>query len=147
MGVTVVSKKTQNVEEIDTTDFIEPEVVDQYAKTKRKVEKLQEAIEPKVNKLKKLEASLLKTVDDNVNAALAIDLVGNDFEVAVGAMGNKTELVDAELAQDMLGEDVFMKLAKVSLTDLKSYLTPDQYAEVTKTTRKNKRRIGKVQKL
>jgi len=147
MGVTVVSKKTQNVEDIDTADFIDAEVVDQYVRTKNKVAKFMAKIEPKVNKLEKLQANVLKLVDENVNAALKITLVGDEYELPIGARGNKTELINADLAKDLLGEEVFMKLAKVTLTDLKDYLTKEDYETVTKTSRKNSRRIGKAKKL
>jgi len=146
MGVTVVTKKTQNVEDIDTTDFIAAEVVDTYAKNARKLAKLLAKLQPKINRLEKQEANLLKLVDENINAAVAITLVGNDYEVTTSAMGKKTELIDAEKARDLLTDEVFMKIAKVTLTDLKAYLTKDDYESIVKTTHKNKRRI-KVEKL
>lgn len=64
------------------------------------------------------------------------------LEVGVAAK-NPAKLKDAAMAAKMLGQEVFNKIAKVTLADLGKYLTGEQYDKVvdTKTGYSSRRKI------
>ena len=78
--------------------------------------------------------------------ASKVTLAGIKFNLDLGAQGKRTALTDIEKVFEMLGFETFMKVAKVSVADLKSYLNPDQLASVTEVKFGTKRRV-KIVKL
>ena len=64
----------------------------------------------------------------------------------LGAKGRSTHITNMELAVDLLGEELFLKLANISMKDLKAYLTPEQLVQVTATKYATKRRV-KIEKI
>lgn len=146
MAVKIVSKKVRSAEALAEVVIVEPEVVDNYATLSAKLAKREESIAPLKKQVDALQAEILGDTDKVVASNVKVTLQGITHEMQLGMKGNKTELVDAERAFELLGFELFLKLAKVSITALKEYMTPEQVAEVTKVERKNKRRI-KVVKL
>jgi len=143
MPVTILNKKdkvTEVTKEL-SQDIIAPEVVDEFAEAALKYGKKMEKLAPLKKSVEGQEKAILATVDDVVDPATGLTLHGYNHEVVLGPKGNKTEVVNVAKAAEYLGFDLFMELASVSITDLKKYLTPDQVEEVTKVSRKNKRRV------
>lgn len=143
MPVTVVNKKAKltNVTKELSQDIIAPEVVDEFATDALKYAKKMEKLAPLKKRVEGQEKAILATVDDVVDPTTGLTLYGDEHDVVLGPKGNKTECVNTALAAEYLGFDVFVKLAKLSITDLKQYLTPDEFDAVTKKSAKNKRRV------
>lgn len=141
MAITVVKKKVTNLEKVDVTQLVAPDVVDEFAKSSRKLAQKLEKIAPLKKSVESQERSILKTVDDVIAPSVGVTLHGHEDDVVLGAKGKKTELTDAHRAYEILGPELFFKLVSLSITDLKKYMTPEQVAEVTKTTHKTKRRV------
>ena len=57
------------------------------------------------------------------------------FNAEIGKRGTAREIKDMGKVRSMLGDDLFMKLAGVTLKSLDQYMTPPQLAVVLKTTR------------
>ena len=146
MSITIVSPKIKQAEAIESTEIVKPEVVDEFAVAATKLAKAQDKLKPLVKKVGELEKGLIGAVDEVIDPSVKFVLMGNDYEVPLSAQGKRTELVDPEKAAFFLGDELFMKLAKVSVADLKAYLTPDQLEHVMKTSYKIKRRV-KIEKL
>lgn len=148
MAVTVVNKKTKltKITKELSQDIIAPEVVDEFAEDALKYAKKMQKLAPLKRRVEGQEKAILATIDDVVDAKVGITLHGDKHEVVVGPKGNKTECINTALAAEHLGFDLFVKLAKLSITDLQNYLTPDQFAEVTKKYPSTKRRVKIEQK-
>ena len=146
MGVTIVSPKVKQAETLDSAAIVKPEAVDEFGRLHTKLAKAQEKLKPLVKQVGELEKGLIGAVDAVLDPSTKFVLVGEDFEVPLSAQGKRTELANADLAAELLGDKLFMMLAKVSVADLKAYLTPDQLEQVMETSYKIKRRV-KVEKL
>lgn len=145
MAVKFVTKKAVSTEELAEC-IIQPEVVDEYATLSVKLKKRQENLAPLAKQVGDLEKGIIAATDEVLDAESKATLPGIDFELQLGAQGQRTSLTDIEKVFEFLGFETFMKVAKVSVSDLKSYLNPDQLAEVTESKFAIKRRV-KIVKL
>ena len=145
MAVQYATKKAQSVEELAEV-IVQPEVVDEYATISAKLAKRQENLKPLVKQVSDLEKGIIGATDEVLDPGSKVTLAGIKFNLDLGAQGQRTALTDIEKVFEMLGFETFMKVAKVSVTDLKSYLNPDQLAEVTESKFSIKRRV-KIVKL
>ena len=141
MSVTIVKPKAKVIDKVVASLIVSPETVDEYAHLKAKLAKRQEKLAPLTKEVAALEKGILGAVDDAVDASISFDLQGYENELKIGAKGEKTALTDIELARDILGEETFMKLVSISITDLKKYMTPDQVESVSSKSYAIKRRI------
>ena len=141
MAVTIVKPKAKEIAKEDLTALVTPELVDSYASKKNKLDKKQAKLAPLEKEVKALGKEILSTVDEVIDAGTPVTLPGVMFELKLGAQGKRTELVDAEGVYDLLGAEAFFKLAKISVTDLKAYLTPDEVSKVTQSRYAISRRV------
>lgn len=143
MPVTIVNKqaKVKDVSKLDVTEIVLPEIVDAFGEQAVKLAKKKEKIAPLEKSVSASEKEILKAVDEVIDESVDITLLGEDYDLVIGPKGQRTEVTNTLRAAELLGEDLFLKLATVSITNLKKYLTPEQVAEVTKTEYKTKRRV------
>lgn len=143
MAVQVVKKKAKvtDVSKVDVTEVVLPEVVDDFASQAVKLAKKKEKIAPLQKSVDAGEKEILKTVDEVFDEGTPVTLNGEEYDLVIGPKGQRTEIVDTLAAAQMLGEELFLKLATVSITNLKKYLTPEQVAAVTETKYATKRRV------
>lgn len=143
MPVTVVNKqaKVKDVSKLDVTEVVLPEAVDAFGAQAVKLAKKKEKIAPLEKSVAAGEKEILKSVDEVLHESVDVTLLGEDYDLVIGPKGQRTSITDPLAAAKMLGEDLFLKLAKVSITDLKKYLTPEQVAQVTETKYSTKRRV------
>ena len=96
--------------------------------------------------IKKLTASLKPLNDARAELAEMIDgleldddAVGQElgaaFYVEYGKRGSSREISDMDKLKELLGVELFMQLATVTLKDVDSYLTPPQKEQVLITNR------------
>jgi len=145
MTVTLVTRKSKNIEALAEA-IVEPEVVDEYVLTAVKLKKRMDALAPLKKKADDLEAQIHKALNDVLAPSATATVPGILYEMQFGAKGKKTELTDVERAFEILEYELFVKLATIKIADMKAYMTPEQIEEITKVTRKNKRRV-KIVKL
>lgn len=143
MPVTVLNKKAKvtNVTKDLSQDIVSPEVVDEFAEDALRYAKKMEKLAPLKKSVEGQEKAILATVDDVVDPETGLTLYGNKHDVVLGPKGNQTDVVNTAKAAEFLGFELFVELAKLSVTDLKKYLTPDQFEKVTKVNPKRKRRV------
>jgi hypothetical protein len=141
MAVTMVKPKAKVIDKVVASQIVSPETVDEYASLKAKLDKKNEKIAPLANAVSSLEKAILNAVDEVVDASVAFTLPGYDHELKLGPKGKRASITNMELAVDMLGQELFLKLAKITMEDLKAYLTPDQLAQVIKSEYTTKRRV------
>lgn len=141
MSVTIVKPKAKVIDKVVASSIVSPETIDEYADLKAKLTKRQEKLAPLVKEVASLEKGILGAVDEVVDPGTPLDLQGYKNELKIGAKGEKTSLEDVEIARDILGDETFMKLVSISITDLKKYMTPEQVDQVTSKSYAIKRRM------
>lgn len=112
----------------------------EYRALEKKIEKFNNTIGATFTELKKefLEYANSTLGDDE---ELVIKVPG-EKELKIGSRSNVRSITDMDKAVELLGTDTFMKIAKIGLTDLDKYLTPEEVAEVTVTKRSDTRRFS-----
>ena len=87
--------------------------------------------------LKKAEADLQAAIDALPLDADAIGDIqlGETFKIEVGRKGSSRAITSMEKVLELMGEELFMKLATVTLKSVDDYLNPAQKAECIATTR------------
>lgn len=146
MAVTIIAPKVQDISKIVSEDIVPAEVVDEFASVYVEHKQAKEDMAPLAKSVLKLEKGIIGAVDEVIAAGIGFTLTGNQYEVQLGAQGEKTAVTNNEDVIDEIGQELFNKLAKVSITDLKAYCTPDQLEKITKKAFAIKRRV-KVEKL
>ena len=143
MAVQIVTKekKISDITKLDVTEVVLPEVVDDFAQSVIALGKKEKKRAPLKKAVTAQEKSIIDAVDEVLVPSAEITLTGTEYDVHLGPQGQRTEVVDILKAVEFLGEELFLKLAKISVTDLKKYLTPEQVAQVTETEYKTKRRV------
>lgn len=117
------------------------EAVDEYGEERAKLMAKMAKLEPLQKKVSGLENDLRTYVDLHTPKDEEAKLEGEKYEALFGKMGNQAEITDKALVREMLGDELFFELAKISITDLRSYLNPKQLKKVLQEERKMKRRI------
>lgn len=141
MSVTIVKPKAKVIDKVVASSIVSPETVDEYADLRAKLDKKQEKLAPLVKEVASLEKGILGAVDEVVDPGTPLDLQGYENELKIGPKGERTSLNDVEAARDILGDEVFMKLVSISITNLKKYMTPEQVDQVSSTSYAIKRRM------
>ena len=141
MGVLVIPKKvvvTAKPVASDLSDFADlidlvGSLQDKAVATVAKIKALQEELKP----LKKAEADLQAAIDALPLDADAIGDIqlGETFKIEVGRKGSSRSITSMEKVLELMGEELFMKLATVTLKSVDDYLNPAQKLECIATTR------------
>jgi hypothetical protein len=84
-------------------------------------------------------------VEDNVHPDQTTNLEGTLGTVQLSACPKEVGTVDMDKAIELLGTETFLRLAKISIGDLRKYLTPEQFEEVATTERTGTRRVTLVE--
>ena len=141
MGVLVIPKKvvvTAKPVASDLSDFAD--LIDLVGSLQQaslpillKIKNLQEEMKP----LKKAEADLQAAIDALPLDADAIGDIqlGETFKIEVGRKGSSRSITSMEKVLELMGEELFMKLATVTLKSVDDYLNPAQKAECIATSR------------
>ena len=141
MSVTIVKPKAKVIDKVVASSIVSPETVDEYADLRAKLDKKQEKLAPLVKEVASLEKGILGAVDEVVDPSVPLDLQGYENELKIGAKGEKVSLSDIEAVRDILGEETFMKLATITITNAKKYMTPEQLESVSSKSYAIKRRM------
>ena len=88
-----------------------------------------------------LKKSLVDHCNKNLDAEEILELRTKYGDVKVGKQSTSRSITDMAKAIALLGKETFMKIAKISLSDLDKYLNPEEVAQVTKTELTDTRRI------
>ena len=141
MTVTIIKPKAVDVTKIDSESVVPAFVVDEYGAVYTKHAAATKRIAPLGTKVVKLAQDIIDAVDEVIDPSTPMVLDGDEYQIKLGAQGVKLISEDSEAVIDELGMELFLKLAKVSMTDLKAYCTPDQLERITTKTFAIKRRI------
>lgn len=144
MALTVLKKplKVQPLDADEQSTLPLVEAVDEMLALTAKLEAHDAKVELERKRLAELKATLLAAIDETTPAEDKAVLVGSDGrQLEFSAKGEASTITDLEKAKKLLGTATFMKIAKIGITDLRAYLTPPEFAEVTKTERTGTRRI------
>jgi len=138
MGLITIPKKIKSEPLPDT-------LLSEFAAEIDNVGKMLEEAEPIQAEIKKLQAKLkpLAEAQKSLQARLDGLPLGDDqegqFEYGIefldGKKGTSRSVKDLKLVKKHLGDDLFMKLASVTLKSLDQYLTPPQLSEVLTSER------------
>jgi hypothetical protein len=104
------------------------------------------------DELAKLTKTAKKHVDENadllrahtegtVTPDLPLAIHGHEHSIEVGAAPKAVTDVNLDKVIEILGVEAFLKIAKVGITDLRKYLTPEQFEEACTEELSGTRRI------
>ena len=141
MAVTIVKPKAKVIDKVVASQIVSAETIEEYVALRAKLDKKQAKLAPLVKEVASLEKGILGAVDEMVDPGTSLELQGFENELKIGAQGTRVSLTDIETCRDHLGEEVFLKLATISVANLKKYLTPEQLDEVTESSYSIKRRM------
>lgn len=115
--------------------------VDEYVVEKGKHDALAKKLKALKTKVDTTAGVLRDYVGSVAEAEEPVVVKGEKHAVEVGACPNEVSSVDVDKVIEILGVDVFLKIAKVGITDLRRYLTPEQFAEACTEAHTGTRRI------
>jgi flagellar hook-length control protein FliK len=140
MGLITIPKKIKSEPLPDT-------LLSEFAAEIDNVGKLLEEAEPIQAEIRKLQAKLKPLAEAQKSLQARLDALplgddqegqfeyGIEFLAEVGKKGTSRSVKDLKLVKKHLGDDLFMKLASVTLKSLDQYLTPPQLSEVLTSER------------
>lgn len=114
------------------------QVAEDYLAVKMKLDKMQATLGEQE---KALKAELLELVNASCDSGEKKEITTGKGKVTVGACATTRKVDDIEKVRDFMGDETFMKLASVKLTDIDKYLVPDQIEEVVKSSTSSTRKI------
>lgn len=128
-----VSKVTKSVLSLDLK-----EKVDRYGDLKLLLDSMKSTIE----EFEVIKADLVKT-SESEDAASEVTLRGDRHIVTLGAKPIDRKITDVNKVRELLGDEVFMKLASVTLTNIDKYISEAEQSAFIKTSL-GKRRVKSV---
>ena len=126
------------------------ELLSGFAELIDKVGQLAEEAEPVLKKIAALQEQLKPLAKAKADLQQAIDALelpddaagevelGQVFKVEVGKKGSSRSIKDMGKVVELMGPELFLKVASVTLKNLDDYLTAPQRAEVIETKRTNR---------
>lgn len=112
------------------------------------VDKMTE-LRPLYNKAKKtikefdgLKSDLKNFIPPDADPAEPVTFVGTELDGVFTAQSQTRHLTDVRLLHEMLGDDVFYSICKVSLTDVDKYLSEDEQECLVKKQRDGARNFS-----
>lgn len=92
-------------------------------------------------KAAKLALELKTYADQNRKDTETLHIKTKEGRLKITDKGLSTEITKPKRLKKLLGKETFDKLAKVGVGDARRYLTPEEFEEISKTTRSGARRI------
>jgi len=132
MGIVIGKKKLEqtSVEELSPL----AQIIDRYGAESLKADKIKKKIKEETAKLKPfkaVETELQEALEDtNFKDDEDGEINGTEFVLEFGPKGTSREVSNVRQVHEMLGDELFYKLASVKLTDLDKYLTLPQREKV-----------------
>jgi predicted nucleic acid-binding Zn-ribbon protein len=149
MAVTIQKKveskaeaKAAQVSLMETPEFVDG--IERMAELAKQIAPLQASLEVLQKEYKGLESSVHDLVEAVTPADQKLALNINGVPVDISAQKEMTEIVDMEAVAkefEEIEDGLFLRVAKVTLTDMKKYLTGIVYEKLIKKVRKGKRSI------
>jgi hypothetical protein len=119
------------------------ELIDVYAKLDARIRAAEERLKPHREKLAGMMAEISTYVDATTKPEDGTRLEGESYAIEFSAKGKATEILDVKAvfkALESISKGLALELAKVSITDLRKYLRPDELAGLVKEEYRNARR-------
>lgn len=132
----IVLKKQKRVEkQVDQTQYsVISDLIEQAGALKpeadkiiAKIDALKKQLDPYTKAMGKL-ADAVKEL--GLDPAVEAQEISPNFVARIGKCSKKREVKDMAKVRELLGDEVFLFLAKVNLGDLDAYLTPPQLTQV-----------------
>jgi len=119
----------EKVEEVQSQGVTYEQIVDSIGKLSQEVAAI--PLDPRISKLAKMEAELLLLVSAELEQEGSGFIEGEHYTATIGPCALKPRTVEnLERFYEIVGHEAFFKLAKVNVSDVEKYCTPDQCAEV-----------------
>jgi hypothetical protein len=110
-----------------------------YRDLEKKIEKFKHSVQAEFDELKK---GFIAYGNENLDADQELEIpVPGCKPVRIGPQGTTRTITDMEKAVEMIGEDTFLKIAKISMADVDKYLRPEQIEQVVTAERNESRRV------
>lgn len=132
-----------SVEDQQSEQIVDAALVDEFLALTKAIEKHNDKIKGSIARAAELKAAMVGAADEFLPAddeLVLLDSTGNT-KVTISAKANATSITDMAGAKKALGTETFMEIAKVGITDLKSYLPKDKFEAVTTTEQTGPRKV------
>lgn len=117
------------------------EEVQAYIDLGRKIDDVMDSISADVKEQGALKKKILKAMDTH-DADQKVILEGFDDTLEGSMKSNKSTLTgDKKVILNVLGEDLFIKISKFNITDLKSYVDENDLEKIITTERTGARKL------
>ncbi len=144
MAIVLTKKKVIEAPSIETgvPDFTLSEfadLIDEVGALQEDAEKIQARIKKEQEKLKPYNDAMkrlkdrIAEIEDKDDEEL--EELGSRYVVEAGKRGTSREITDMGKVKKLLGGELFMQLATVTLKNIDDYMTPPQKAQVLKENR------------
>jgi hypothetical protein len=133
MSITVTkqkaAKKKEKPELVDPADLQEEQLADEYGRLEDAVNAL--LMNPLFTQFEEVKKALSHRLQAHYHPASTVTIKGEHYLLDIGkAARAPAEIVNMSQLRTFMGEDAFMKVVKVNLSDVKAYCTPEQLAKV-----------------
>jgi len=128
------AKELQQVADINS-------LASEYIATSEKLKKDLKKFTPVEARISELKKEIVKFGNDTLPPDAGLEVATKEGTLKIGVCATQREITNIDKAIEFLGMETFMKLAKISLSDLDKYLNPEQIAMVTETKVTEQRRI------
>ena len=135
------SEAVVNIEEYESTETIDSmvtELIDNYGAAKADLAKKKAKLAPLEKRVAKFEKELHE-VSDTFESDTTVVLASDNYEVSFGKCGKVVVNIDTELARQILGDELWDNLAKVSVGDIRKYTNHEDQEEIFEEKLKGKR--------
>jgi len=88
-----------------------------------------------------LKKSIVEEATANMEPNESVEVVGTESKLIVGKKAKKRTVTDVAGIYEYLGDEVFFKLATVTLGNVDKYLTPSQVESVVETSQNGARSV------
>lgn len=154
MAIVLTKKKVVSAPalepELDVSLSEFADLIDEVGRLQEEAEKISQRIAREQEKLKPYNEAMAKLkakiAELEVGPDDTITENGHNYYVEAGKQGTSREITDMKKVRELLGDELFMQLATVTLKNIDDYMTPPQKAQVinekrTSRTIKVKKRV------
>lgn len=126
---------------LKAADYNEAFIIDKAASLEQEIKAMKAKLKPKEDQFAKMKEQILSIYSEDLAKADGTMVEAKEFGAEIGAASIKREVTNKAELLEVLGMERFMQLANFKLTDIDSYLTPEEKAKVLTEERTGARSV------
>lgn len=126
---------------LKAADYNEAFIIDKAASLEQEIKAMKAKLKPKEDQFAKMKEQILSIYSEDLAKADGTMVEAKEFGAEIGAASIKREVTNKAELLEVLGMERFVQLANFKLTDIDSYLTPEEKAKVLTEERTGARSV------